>query len=181
MKQGRSGPLVFVTVRHEVAAAARRPGDARRTTTSSTATATAARRSRAAGRRPAARAPRRGARAIGPDEVLLFRYSALTFNGHRIHYDRRYATEVEGYPGLVVHGPLLATLMLDLLQRHAPGADVATFGFRAVRPTFDVHPFQVNGDPGDDGTVRLWSQDHEGRLTMDAVATLRPRRAGHDH
>ena len=63
---------------------------------------------------------------------------------------------------------------------HAPDADVATFGFRAVRPTFDLHPFQVNGDPGDDGTVRLWSQDHEGLLTMDAVATLRPQRAGHD-
>ena len=63
---------------------------------------------------------------------------------------------------------------------HAPDADVATFGFRAVRPTFDLHPFHVNGDPGDDGTVRLWSQDHEGLLTMDAVATLRPQRAGHD-
>jgi 3-methylfumaryl-CoA hydratase len=55
-----------------------------------------------------------------PDDVLLFRYSALTFNGHRIHYDRRYVTEVEGYPGLVVHGPLIATLLLDLLRRQCP-------------------------------------------------------------
>jgi 3-methylfumaryl-CoA hydratase len=55
-----------------------------------------------------------------PDDVLLFRYSALTFNGHRIHYDRRYVTEVEGYPGLVVHGPLIATLLLDLLRRELP-------------------------------------------------------------
>ena len=59
-------------------------------------------------------------RTIVPDDVLLFRYSALTFNGHRIHYDRRYVTEVEGYPGLVVHGPLLATLLLDLLRRNCP-------------------------------------------------------------
>ena len=58
-------------------------------------------------------------RTIVPDDVLLFRYSALTFNGHRIHYDRRYVTEVEGYPGLIVHGPLLATLLLDLLRRNA--------------------------------------------------------------
>ena len=108
-----------------------------------------------------------------PDDVLLFRYSALTFNGHRIHYDRRYVTEVEGYPGLIVHGPLLATLLLDLVRRNAPDAEVATFRFRAVRPTFDLHPFRVNGEPGGDGTVRLWSQDHEGWLTMDAVATLR--------
>ena len=57
-----------------------------------------------------------------PDDVLLFRYSALTFNGHRIHYDRRYVTQVEGYPGLIVHGPLIATLLLDLLRRHAPDA-----------------------------------------------------------
>ncbi len=75
-------------------------------------------------------------RRIVPDEVLLFRYSALTFNGHRIHYDCRYAIDVEGYPGLVVHGPLLATLLLDLLRRNAPDADVAGFRFRAVRPTF---------------------------------------------
>jgi hypothetical protein len=75
-----------------------------------------------------------------PDDVLLFRYSALTFNGHRIHYDRRYVTEVEGCPGLIVHGPLLATLLLDLLRRNAPGADVATFRFRAVRPTFGLRP-----------------------------------------
>lgn len=71
--------------------------------------------------------------------MLLFRYSALTFNGHRIHYDRRYVTEVEGYPGLVVHGPLLATLMLELLRRNLPDARVLRFVFRAVKPTFDGH------------------------------------------
>jgi 3-methylfumaryl-CoA hydratase len=99
-------------------------------------------------------------------------FCALTFNGHRIHYDRPYATQVEGYPGLVVHGPLIATLLMDLVRRHAPGADVATFKFRAVHPTFDLHPFRVNGKR-EGHAVKLWAQDHEGWLTMDAVATLR--------
>ncbi|MDP3222718.1 MAG: MaoC/PaaZ C-terminal domain-containing protein, partial [Rubrivivax sp.] len=111
-------------------------------------------------------------RTIVPDDVLLFRYSALTFNGHRIHYDRKYVTEVEGYPGLIVHGPLIATLLMDLLRRNAPGAEVASFKFKAVRPTFDLNPFQVNGHR-DGNTVKLWAQDHEGWLTMDAVATLK--------
>jgi 3-methylfumaryl-CoA hydratase len=113
-------------------------------------------------------------RVIVPDDVLLFRYSALTFNGHRIHYDRKYVTEVEGYPGLIVHGPLIATLLMDLVRRSAPDADIASFRFKAVRPTFDLNPFSVNGQLQADGkTVKLWSQDHEGWLTMDAVATLR--------
>ena len=113
-------------------------------------------------------------REIVPDDVLLFRYSALTFNGHRIHYDRRYVTEVEGYPGLIVHGPLIATLLMDLLRLQLPGADVASFRFKAVRPTFDLHPFRVNGKLEADGkTVHLWAQDHDGWLTMDATATLR--------
>ncbi len=113
-------------------------------------------------------------RQIVPDDVLLFRYSALTFNGHRIHYDRRYVTEVEGYPGLIVHGPLIATLLLDLLRRESPQAEVASFRFRAVRPTFDLHPFRVSGQPQSDGkTVYLWASDHEGWLTMDATAVLR--------
>jgi 3-methylfumaryl-CoA hydratase len=111
---------------------------------------------------------------IVPNDVLLFRYSALTFNGHRIHYDRKYVTEVEGYPGLIVHGPLIATLLMDLLRRNLPDADVATFRFKAVRPTFDLNSFQVNGALQEDGrSVRLWAQDHEGWLTMDAIATLR--------
>ncbi len=169
-KEGRSGALVFVTVRHEVHRegendpalvehqdivyrAAKRPDEVEPPPTPADTGAAWQRR-------------------IVADDVLLFRYSALTFNAHRIHYDRRYVTEVEGYPGLVVHGPLLATLLLDLLRRHAPDADVAGFRFRAVRPTFDLHPFQVNGEPGDDSTVRLWAGDHDGLLTMDAVATL---------
>ena len=106
-------------------------------------------------------------RQIVPDPVLLFRYSALTFNGHRIHYDRSYVTQEEGYPGLIVHGPLIATLLVDLVRRHVPGRFVRRFDFRAVRPTFDLNTFFVNGAPSDDGrSVRLWAHDHDGWLTM---------------
>ena len=168
-KQARSGPLVFVTVEHEIAAAAgvalREEHDiVYRELPTPGATAIPA----------AAPTDETFARKIVPDDVLLFRYSALTFNGHRIHYDRRYVTEVEGYPGLIVHGPLIATLLMDLVRRSLPAADVATFRFKAVRPTFDLNPFRVNGQLQDDGkTIRLWAQDHEGWLTMDATATLR--------
>ncbi len=169
-KQGRSGPLVFVKVRHElhcngadhpalvefhdiVYREAQQPTDVEP---------------------PPVAAPTGAAwqRQLLPDDVLLFRYSALTFNGHRIHYDRRYVTEVEGYPGLIVHGPLIATLLLDLLRRQAPDAELRSFEFKAVRPTFDGQAMQVNGQR-DGNTIKLWAQDHEGWLTMDAVATLR--------
>ena len=112
------------------------------------------------------------ARRIEPDPVLLFRYSALTFNGHRIHYDRSYVTEVEGYPGLIVHGPLIATLLLDLLRRNSAGREVRRFSFRAVRPVFDIHPFSVCGRIEADGHAALWTRDHEGFLTMEARAEL---------
>ncbi len=165
-KTGRSGELVFVTVRHELSdarglalteehdivyRAAPAPGDP-------------------------APVPQRApgdehfARRIEPDPVLLFRYSALTFNGHRIHYDRRYVTEVEGYPGLVVHGPLIATLLLDLLRRERPQARVVRFAFTALRPTFDGHRFEVCGRETGGGHVALWARDHEGWLTMRAEA-----------
>ena len=113
-----------------------------------------------------------------PDDVLLFRYSALTFNGHRIHYDRKYVTETEGYPGLIVHGPLIATLLLDLLRHKLPDAEVAEYRFKAVRPTFDINTFSVHGEPeagsqGDGKTFHLWAKDHEGWLTMDATAVIR--------
>ena len=105
--------------------------------------------------------------------MLLFRYSALTFNGHRIHYDRRFATKTEGYPGLVVHGPLIATLLLDLLRRNVPTAQVARFEFRAVNPLFDVAPFTLHGKPETDGkTVSLWATGPDDALAMTASATL---------
>ena len=168
-KAGRTGDLLFVLVKHEVHnirglalteehdivyRAAAQPND----------------------RVPVPVAAEKGAawqREIVPDDVLLFRYSALTFNGHRIHYDRRYVTQVEGYPGLMVHGPLIATLLVDLVRRHVPAAFIERFNFKAVRPTFDLHPFRLNGQPSEDGkTVRLWAEDHECWLTMQATAEL---------
>ena len=113
-------------------------------------------------------------RRIVPDDVLLFRYSALTFNGHRIHYDRRYATAEEGYAGLVVHGPLIATLLLDLLRRELPAATVERFRFKGLRPTLDTSPFTVEGGPGDDARhVRLWSTDNLGQVGVEAEAWIR--------
>jgi 3-methylfumaryl-CoA hydratase len=107
-------------------------------------------------------------REIVPTPVLLFRYSALSFNAHRIHFDQPYAVE-HGYPGLVVHGPLLATLLMDLLRRNLPTA-VKSFRFRALRPIFDTAPFAVCGRPGDGGKIALWAQDAHGHLCMDAEA-----------
>ena len=170
-KTGRTGPLVFVRVRHEI----------RRNDETDIALQEFHDIVYREGAVPGAAAPppfpapadATWSREIVPDDVLLFRYSALTFNGHRIHYDRRYVTEVEGYPGLVVHGPLIATLLLDLLQRKTPAAEVARFAFKAIRPTFDVNRFHVCGAPAQDGrTVHLWAQDHDGWLTMDATATF---------
>ena len=173
-KSGRTGQLVFVKVRHEVrcngASApalvefhdivyrdAQRPDDV------------------APPPQPAPEGAWR--REIVPDDVLLFRYSALTFNGHRIHYDRRYVTEVEGYPGLIVHGPLIATLLVDLLRRERPDATLRSFEFRAVRPTFDIAPFRLQGRPvaarpGEGETFALWGEDADGWLTMQATAIL---------
>ncbi|CAD5372792.1 Mesaconyl-C(4)-CoA hydratase [Rubrivivax sp. A210] len=170
-KSGRSGPLVFVKVRHEL-----RCNGAADAALVEFHDIVYREAQRADDVPPPPQAAPTGAawqREILPDDVLLFRYSALTFNGHRIHYDRRYVTEVEGYPGLIVHGPLIATLLLDLLRRHRPEATVAAFHFKALRPTFDGRPLRINGQPAADGkTVRLWAQDHEGWLTMDATATL---------
>ncbi|MFG0754629.1 MaoC family dehydratase N-terminal domain-containing protein [Pseudomonas sp. TYF_14] len=108
---------------------------------------------------------------IVPDPVLLFRYSALTFNGHRIHYDRPYATEEEGYPGLVVHGPLIATLLMNLLRDQLPQAQVTAFSFRAMRPSFDQRPLRLCGR-AEANRVHLWAEDEQGFLCMDARAEL---------
>ena len=109
---------------------------------------------------------------VGP--VQMFRYSAATFNGHRIHYDRDYAREVEGYPGLVVHGPLIATLLLEFLQAQvAPGRRVERFEFRALKPTFDIAPFALHASPpAADGSVSLWSTNNVGAVGMQAAATV---------
>jgi 3-methylfumaryl-CoA hydratase len=112
---------------------------------------------------------------ITPDPVLLFRYSALTFNGHRIHYDRSYVTEVEGYPGLIVHGPLIAILMMELVRSHCSQRQIQSFDFRAVSPLFDTASFSVHARPEADGkTIQCWAANQHGELAMQAVAILRP-------
>lgn len=177
-KRGRSGDLLFVLVRHEVHNAR---GLCLTEEHDIVYCAAAAPGQEAAAPVPApTSAPWQ--RCITPDDVLLFRYSALTFNGHRIHYDRRYVSEVEGYPGLVVHGPLMATLLTDLVRRHAPERKLSRFAFKAVRPVFDGQPLTLSGQPqaeaeGNDsgsggGYIRLWAADYQGWLTMQAEAWM---------
>ena len=101
-------------------------------------------------------------RGMDATPALLFRYSALTFNGHRIHYDRDYVTKVEGYPGLIVHGPLQATLLVDLASTMQPKKSLSKFSFRAVKPLFDGGPFSVNGAMNDDKHAKLWTASANG-------------------
>ena len=168
VKHGRSGSLVFVTVQHLIS---------NNTGLAITEEHDIVYRDAPAPGAPsptpqAAPAGETFSRLITPDPVLLFRYSALTFNGHRIHYDRPYVTGVEGYPGLIVHGPLIATLLLDVLRRELPGARVKRFDFKALRPVFDIHSFTVCGHHDGSGRVALWTRDHDGWLTMQASAEL---------
>jgi 3-methylfumaryl-CoA hydratase len=163
-KDGRNGPLVFVTVRHELSDAAGLVLSDEHDIVY---------RGAAGGAAPALPAPtgETWRRDIRPDPVLLFRYSAVTFNSHRIHYDHPYATGVEGYPGLVVHGPLLATLLVDLLRRNVPGVALRRFEFRALRPLFDTAAFATCGTPDPArSAARLWTRDAEAAVTMEATA-----------
>jgi len=170
VKQGKSGPLVFVTVAHDISVQAKlviqeehdivyrdvlQVGDL-------------------ASRVKLAPTDSHWFREVSPDPVQLFRYSALTFNGYRIHYDRTYATEVEGYPGLIVHGPLIASLLTDLVSRELPDRTISEFSFRAIAPLFDIEPFSVHGRLEPDGrNVVLWAANSRGELAMQAEAQLR--------
>ena len=173
-KRGRTGDLVFVVVRHEIhgtgqLAITEEQRIVYRGASSSNSTA----ESTAAKATPAAPPPRPAdwQHVVHPDPVLLFRYSALTFNGHRIHYDRPYAISEEGYPGLVVHGPLLATLLLDGLRVNRPDARVAKFEFRAQRPLFDTEDFIVAGAL-ESGAWTLWAAELGGAVAFEARAVL---------
>ncbi|MEQ6249989.1 MaoC family dehydratase N-terminal domain-containing protein [Sulfitobacter sp. HNIBRBA3233] len=165
VKQGRSGALCFVTVRHEVASNAQSAFWEEHDIVY--------REDSGPDAPPAAPTPEIGddwetVETVTPSEVLLFRYSALTFNGHRIHYDRDYATGVEGHAGLVVHGPLIATLLVDLAQRVMGRAPLA-FDFRAMSPLFDTAPFNIHArTEGDE--VTLAAATPQGRLAMQAKA-----------
>jgi 3-methylfumaryl-CoA hydratase len=104
------------------------------------------------------------------DPVLLFRYSALTFNGHRIHYDRDYVTKVEGYPGLIFHGPLQAAFIVELAAKLHGGVPPAKFVYRGVQPLFEGSEFSVNANDNA-GSMELWIANAEGQPTMKGTAT----------
>ena len=167
IKEGRSGPLCFVTVKYEYFA-----GDTfcfweehdivYREDPKPGAEAPVA---------PEAPGGAEWGRQVEPSAIMLFRYSALTFNGHRIHYDRQYSREVEGYPGLVFHGPLTSTLLFDLLLEQNPGCWVSAYEFRAVSPLFDTAAFALEGRRDGDH-IELWARNPEGRLAMTAKAEL---------
>lgn len=166
-KEGRSGALVFVTVRHQLF-----QGD---NLAIEEEQDLVFREPAAANVVPLPRpapAVAQWSREIRPNAVLLFRYSALTFNSHRIHYDRDYAVNEEGYSSLVVQGPLSATLLLDLLYREMPFAEVVAFEFRAIRPLLEGTALQLQGCQ-DGQQVNLWVLDAAGALAMEAQARLK--------
>ena len=104
------------------------------------------------------------------DPVLLFRYSALTFNGHRIHYDRDYVTKVEGYPGLIFHGPMQAAFIVELAAKLHNGQPPKQLAYRGVQPLFEGTEFSINAN-GKDGGMELWVANAEGQPTMKGTAT----------
>jgi len=106
------------------------------------------------------------------DPVLLFRFSALTFNGHRIHYDQPYVTGTEAYPGLIVHGPLMGMLQIELARRSNPGRSPKSFEFRALSPVYAGGPFSVHARRESDGSVTTWIADGKGGLAQQGKATF---------
>jgi 3-methylfumaryl-CoA hydratase len=153
VKQGKSGELAFVTVRQELLSGGTLIGTEEQDLVYRSEPAGTPPRQvqRPAGGHPEPAGPWRLELATGP--VQLFRFSALTYNAHCIHYDRPYATGTEGYPDLVVHGPLLALLALELPRLHAPGRRVRSFSYRLVRPAFSPARIVAAGSPKPDDTV----------------------------
>ncbi len=169
LKHGRHGPLLFVQVVHEI----HHPqGQLLLRDTHDIVYRAAAKPGEAAAMQLPPENPV-WTQEHHPQETLLFRYSALTFNSHRIHYDYPYATQEEGYAHLVVHGPLIATLLLEAAQLHNPGRRVVSFEFRAVRPLVCHQLLRLRGHVADaDGRLMLWAEDAQGWLLMQAEARL---------
>jgi 3-methylfumaryl-CoA hydratase len=166
MKQGSSGRLCFVTISHEIAVKGRL-----RLIEEQNLVFLEGPDKTAPPRAPQPPPPDSvWTRRVVPTPVQLFRYSALTFNGHRIHYDHPYATGEEGYPGLVVHGPLLALLLLGL-GAELRGGPPRTFEYRGLAPIFCDEEIELLADPSSpapDGEVRLWALHPERGLAMEA-------------
>jgi 3-methylfumaryl-CoA hydratase len=168
-KTGSSGSMVFVTVRHTLSG----PEGTAFVEEQDIVYREAAKSGETA--RPPKPAPSDAtwSKTIMPDPVLLFRYSALTFNGHRIHYDQPYVTGVEGYPGLIVHGPLLGTLQIELARRSNPCRLSRTFEFRAMSPVFAGAAFTVGARREADSSITTWIADPQGGLAQQGKVTFR--------
>jgi 3-methylfumaryl-CoA hydratase len=178
-KSGRSGDMVFVTVEHVYTderglvlteehdiVYRDMPGDAERASLQELGEKVQAGEHRF-------EQPASNPREIHADAVMLFRYSAATFNGHRIHYDRTYAREVEGYPGLVVHGPLIATMLLNYVENaFSGGRPVKTFEFRAKKPTFDIASFHLHAQAAGEGGFQVWSSNNVGDTGIEGRIQL---------
>ncbi|MEQ8664995.1 MAG: MaoC family dehydratase N-terminal domain-containing protein [Rhodospirillales bacterium] len=174
VKQGRTGALCFITARHTYGVG----GETRITEEHDMVYRADPGPNDPRPAPPAAPKAQPGdaivGRVVTPTPLILFRYSALTFNGHRIHYDRDYARDVEGYPDLVVHGPLTATLLADLALQAEPHGRLAAFDYRAVSPLYDDGPFRIRARRAVDeaGTWDLWAENASGGLAMTATATF---------
>ena len=168
-KTGSTGSMVFVTVKHTISGPrgpsfveehdivyreAARPGETPRPPKPAPADAT-------------------WRRTIQADPVLLFRFSALTFNGHRIHYDQPYVTGTEGYPGLIVHGPLMGMVQMELARRSNPDRVARSFEFRALSPVFAGAAFSVLARQEQDGSATTWIADRNGGLAQQGKVTFR--------
>ncbi|CAA6605911.1 conserved hypothetical protein [Rhodospirillaceae bacterium LM-1] len=164
-KQGRSGPLVFVTVEHRYEDSKGLAIQERQDLVYRAAPGAGAAKTVTLHAPPSREAD--WERTVRPDPVMLFRYSALTYNAHRIHYDRDFCIQHEGYPGLVVHGPLIATLLADLYVRNNPAARVIDFTYRAQLPLFDAAAITLRGKATSDG-AELWALTPEGQVAMSA-------------
>ena len=184
VKQGRRGPLVLIRVLRELkdgeAALLREEQDLIFREIDHLDRRTARGEGSPASVPELAPAERTWERQIIADPVLLFRYSAATFNGHRIHYDRDFTTLHEGYPGLLVHGPLIATFMVDLVRRNVHEATIENFSFRAISPLFDREPFLVCGQRNPNASevngseVKVWAQNSAGHLCAYGSVSLAP-------
>lgn len=167
-KSGNSGNLVFVTVRHTMSA----NGTIAIVEEHDIVYRDAAKKGEAPPVGKPAPQTAMWRREVETNEGVLFRYSALIFNAHRIHYDIDYCRDVEGYPGLIVHGPLQTTLLLDLCRRH-DSRPVRTLDYRATHPVFHQEKFSVNGQPSADGkSVELWTANAAGCYAMRGTATF---------
>ncbi|MDF2367421.1 MaoC family dehydratase N-terminal domain-containing protein [Sneathiella sp.] len=166
-KQGRTGALTFVTVEHQV----KNEAGICLTEEHDIVFREAAGET-SGSKKEMQSAPDDGvwAETVTPDSVMLFRYSALTFNGHRIHYDRDYCLQEEGYPGLVVHGPLLGTLLMRLAVKNMGGRLLRKFSYRNFNPIFDTASFTLDGKPENNDECSVWVRGPAGELAVKATA-----------